>query len=172
MRHPSSPTATSRAVSKTVVSYMLLSLILALTGSGIALAAGGDISESLAKPQNPDFVRARKLIDQGDFGGAVPLLQKVVGAEARNADAYNLLGYSLRKLERYDEALRNYQRALEIAPKHRGAHEYIGETYLALNQPEKARQHLAALDDDCWFGCEEYDELKEAIEQYEAKGNS
>ena len=47
-----------------------------------------------------------------------------------------------------------------------------GETYLALNQPEQAKAHLAFLDDDCWFGCEEYDDLKEAIEQYEAKGGS
>lgn len=147
-------------------------LLLVLATAGVALGAGGNIGNDFAKPRNPDFAQARELIDQGDFSGAVPLLQKVVREEERNADAYNLLGYSLRKLGRYDEALRHYTRALEIKPKHRGAHEYIGETYLALDQPEKAREHLAFLDEDCWFGCEEYDELKAAIEEYEAKGGS
>ena len=36
-----------------------------------------------------------------------------------------------------------YQKALALDPKHRGAHEYIGEAYLTLDDPAKARQHLA-----------------------------
>ena len=36
-----------------------------------------------------------------------------------------------------------------------------------LKQPEKAKEHLAKLDSICFFGCEEFDELKEAIKGYE-----
>jgi tetratricopeptide (TPR) repeat protein len=147
-----------------------------LLTAGIAMAdgggGGGGGSETFLKPMHPDLERATQRIAQEDFAAALPLLEKVVREDDTNADAFNLLGYSLRKLERYDEALRNYERALKINPKHRGAHEYIGETYLALNLPEKAKVHLAALDDQCWFGCEEYDDLKEAIAEYEAAHGS
>ena len=36
-----------------------------------------------------------------------------------------------------------------------------------MKQPEKAKEHLAKLDSICFFGCEEFDELKEAIQGYE-----
>ena len=51
-------------------------------------------------------------------------------------------------------------------PRHRGAHEYIGELYLKLNQLDKAKYHLSKLDSICFFGCEEYDELKEALKNF------
>jgi hypothetical protein len=38
--------------------------------------------------------------------------------------------------------------------------------WLRLGQPEKAEERLAVLDKECFFGCEEYDELKQAIEEY------
>ena len=43
----------------------------------------------------------------------------------------------------------------------------LGELYLKLKQPEKAKEHLAKLDSICFFGCEEFYELKEAIQGYE-----
>jgi hypothetical protein len=36
--------------------------------------------------------------------------------------------------------------------------------YLQLGQMDKARQHLGALDKLCRFSCEEYRDLKKAIE--------
>ena len=36
-----------------------------------------------------------------------------------------------------------YEKALAIDPKHRGAHEYIGEAYLTLGNLPKAKEHLA-----------------------------
>ena len=80
----------------------------------------------------------------------------------------NYLGFSHRKLGNYEEAERYYLRALEIEPEHRGANEYIGELYLETDRPELAEERLQVLDDACFFGCEEYDELKEAIEAYKA----
>lgn len=59
---------------------------------------------------------------------------------------------------------------LAIDPKHRGAHEYIGEAYLMLGNVAKAREHLARLDRLCTFSCSEYRDLKKAIETYEKTG--
>ena len=56
-----------------------------------------------------------------------------------------------------------YQKALSIDPKHRGAHEYIGEAYLALDNLPKAKEHLGRLDKLCFFPCSEYKDLKKAV---------
>jgi tetratricopeptide (TPR) repeat protein len=68
-----------------------------------------------------------------------------------------------------DAAFKYYERALDINPKHRGAHEYVGETYLLANNLPKAEEHLAALDKLCFFSCEEYRDLKAAIADYKEK---
>ena len=83
-----------------------------------------------------------------------------------DADLLNLYAFSQRKLNKFDIALENYQKALQIDPEHRGANEYLGELYLILDQPDKAEERLEVLDRECFFGCEEYDELKQAIEDY------
>jgi tetratricopeptide (TPR) repeat protein len=64
---------------------------------------------------------------------------------------------------------KHYEEALRIDPKHRGAHEYIGEAYLMTGNLPKAREHLAALDKLCFFGCAELDQLKKAIAAYEGR---
>jgi tetratricopeptide (TPR) repeat protein len=68
----------------------------------------------------------------------------------------------LRNIKRYDESLVAYKRALEIDPKHRGAHEYIGIAYIQMSQLANAKIHLDALDKICTFSCEEYRDLKKA----------
>lgn len=116
-----------------------------------------------------DYQRGVKAVRTGNYGAALPLLQNVVSKNPRNADAWNFIGYSHRKLKRFVQALMAYQKALAIKPDHRGANEYIGELYLETGKPEKARERLKVLDSACFFGCEEFDELKAAIAAYEAK---
>ena len=68
-----------------------------------------------------------------------------------------------------DKALVYYEKALSLDSRHKGAHEYIGELYLKLKQPEKAKEHLAKLDSICFFGCEEFDELKMKLDQLDQR---
>ena len=68
-----------------------------------------------------------------------------------------------------DLAFKHYNEALRLAPKHRGAHEYIGEAYLRVGNVHKAREHLTQLDRLCFFGCAEYTSLKKALRDYESK---
>jgi lipoprotein NlpI len=62
---------------------------------------------------------------------------------------------------------KHYNQALSLDPKHRGAHEYIGEAYLMVKNSAKAKEHLAQLDKLCLFSCQEYTDLKNAIAAYE-----
>ncbi len=148
---------------------LAVALCLAL-GIGQALAAGG--GSSTAKKADPGYAQAVKLVEAGNYATAIPLLQKSIADDPTNADAHNYLGYSHRKLGDIETALAEYRTALELDPRHRGANEYLGELYLEQDKLDKAKERLAVLDDACFFGCEEYRELKEKIKVYEAKTGS
>ena len=139
----------------------------------VASVAWAMDSDNTDRPPAPpgDYELGVKAVRAGNYAAALPLLEKVVGKNAGDADAWNFIGYSQRKLKRFDQALIAYQKALAIKPDHRGANEYIGELYLQTGKPTKARERLKVLDSACFFGCEEYDELKAAIAAYEAKIN-
>ena len=146
-----------------------LILILALTVTGMTSSpVFADASSS------PDSRLApfQKLIDDDKYEMAISELKKALGESPDDADLLNLLAYSQRKLMRFDEALVNYQKALEIEPEHRGANEYLGELYLQLGQLDDALERLQVLDDACFFGCGEFDELEEEIKIYRSKNSA
>jgi len=149
--------------------FLALAAVVGLAGGG-AQAIGSSSSPSQAK--SSEYQQARKLIDAGDYAAALPLLQQVVAREPKNADAYNELGFTQRKLGDRAGALAQYQKALALEPQHLGANEYLGELYLEMGDLARARERLRALDRACFFGCEEYDELKAAIADYEARARS
>ena len=130
-----------------------------------------DLPEPKAGPQNPNMEAGRKAIDAKDYKAAVGHLTKAVQELPNDADAHNMLGYSYRKTGSFDKSMEHYQRALKLDSNNRGAHEYLGELYLDLNQPDNAEKQLAALKKACpFFGtCEEFEDLKKAIDGYKAK---
>jgi hypothetical protein len=96
------------------------------------------------------------------------LLNKAIASHPGNANYHNLYAFAIRKGPDPDMSLvfSEYAEALRIDPKHRGAHEYLGEAYLQINDLTKAKVQLAALDKLCFFVCEEYSDLKQAITKY------
>lgn len=135
-------------------------------GSDSGDSSGGDSSGAEAsKPGGQEFAKARKKVQAEEYKAAVPLLEKALKKDPKNADALNLLGYSHRKLGHTDKALTYYQQALALDPKHRGANEYLGELYLELKQLDKAEERLKVLSTAC-NACEEYVELKEKVEAF------
>jgi tetratricopeptide (TPR) repeat protein len=82
---------------------------------------------------------------------------------------HNELGFSYRKLGQFDKAFEHYKRALAIDPRHRGAHEYIGEAYLQVGDMAGAERHLAALRSICLLPCEELNDLQRAIDAQRAQ---
>ena len=147
-----------------------IAVLMVLLGFG-AGRAFGDLPEPKGKTENANIVAGRKAIDAKDYRGAVGHLTKAVQEEPKNADAHSMLGYSYRKLGTFDKSMEHYQTALKIDSNHRSAHEYLGELYLEMNQPDNAEKQLAALKKACpMFGrCEEYDDLKKALDTYKAK---
>lgn len=146
-------------------------LMMALCVALVSAAAWAADSQDSDRPKAPpgDYELGVKAVRAGDYAAALPLLEKVIARNADDADAWNFIGYSHRKLKRFDQAMIAYQKALAIKPDHRGANEYLGELYLETGKPDKARERLKVLDSACFFGCEEYDELKAAIAAYDAK---
>ena len=142
-----------------------LVLGLALFLGTTAFAAGGGGGSASSQPS--DYRKAVKAVKKEDYSAAVELLQKVVDKNPKDANAWNYMGYSLRNLQKYDEALAAYEKALQIKPKHKGALEYLGELYLQTGQLEKAKVTLKRLDDACYLSCKEYRELKKQIKNYE-----
>ena len=151
---------------------MFLGAALGLVAGGFALpvrAAGDDSTPASQKSTDPDYLAGKKAIEAGNWNTAIEDFTRAAARDKDNADIQNYLGYSYRKAGNLDTALKYYNVALKLAPDHRGAHEYIGEAYLIKGDLKMAKEHLAALDRICTFGCEEYRELKKAVAAYEQK---
>ena len=135
-------------------------------GSAIAFAA--DTDETPATAAVADFASARALVDEKKFDDALPVLRQLDQESPNNPDILNLIGFSLRKTGKMDEALAYYTRALALNPTHLGANEYLGELYLETKQPDKARERLAVLRQACG-DCEEFEDLSAQIDRYAAQ---
>lgn len=145
-------------------------IVLALAGFGLVPAyADGGYGNDNGKSKLSPF---QKLIEGEKYQQAITELDKALVDAPDDADLLNLMAYSNRKLGNFDSAMDYYLKALKIDPDHRGANEYLGELYLQLGQPEKAEERLSVLDKECFFGCDEYDKLKQAIEEYRKKNAS
>jgi Flp pilus assembly protein TadD len=137
----------------------------------LALQQPGWAADTPTAAAPDQLTPARALIKDKKWSEAIDELKRV--NDPGSADWNNLMGYSLRKAKTPDleGAERFYSEALRINPNHRGALEYSGELYLIKGDLATAEQRLAVLDKECRFGCEEYTDLKKAIERYKAAGN-
>jgi tetratricopeptide (TPR) repeat protein len=135
-------------------------------------AAPDESPRAADTPADPVIERALRANAEKDWARSQSILRDALLKDARNADYHNLYAYAIRKGEKpnLDLVFKHYNEALRINPKHRGAHEYIGEAYLMVGNVGKAKEHLSALDQICFFGCDEYGLLKKAIGEFEAKG--
>lgn len=148
--------------------------VLCTASGAFAADSGGSSSSSWSagtKAESGELKSAKASLAGGDYAAAQAQLKTALAADPGNADLHNLYAYSVRKGANPDMQIvfKHYEEALRLDPKHRGAHEYLGEAYLMVGNPAKAKEQLAALDKLCLFSCEEYDVLKKAIAAYEAK---
>jgi Tfp pilus assembly protein PilF len=129
-------------------------------------------TQDVASKQDSSLQAGRKAVALGDWQAAINHLEKAVLQEPKNADSFNLLAFSFRKQAKPNltKAFENYRIALKLDPKHKGAHEYIGEAYLMDNKPAEAEKHLAILESLCGNKtCEEYQDLAKAMADYSKK---
>jgi tetratricopeptide (TPR) repeat protein len=144
-------------------------LALAATLAGGVFVTG--LAEELetipgAAVRDPDYAAGKQALERKDWAEAIKRFGQAALRDPDNADLQNYLGFSYRNLGQLDPAFKHYQRALELNPRHRGAHEYAGEAYLMVGDLAGAERHLAALRKICLLGCEELRDLERDITAY------
>ena len=146
-------------------------------GVGVALlalccTARADFTEEdVGGPsQDPEVVAGKKAINDKRWSDAIKALSSAALRDTKSADLQTWLGYAHRNAGQLPKAFEHYERALKLNPRHRGAHEYVGEAYLMAGKPAQAEQHLKALQEICLIPCEELGDLKAKIERYRMYG--
>jgi len=132
----------------------------------VILACGISAAQAVDTEQStdaPDLSAVRAKIKTRDFRGAITELNGMIAQGVQHADLYSLLGYSLRKSGDQKTAMTFYAKALEFNPEHKGALEYQGELFVEIGDLARARTNAAKLAQLCPQGCEERDDLDQAI---------
>jgi Flp pilus assembly protein TadD len=145
----------------------------AVAGALAALPpAGADAfpteDDPAAAQADPDMVAGKKALEAKNWDAAIRAFSSAALRDTRNADVQSYLGFAHRKAGRLDEAFEHYGRALQLNPRHRGAHEYVREAYLMVGDLAKAEEHLAALRGICLLPCEELGDLEKEVGEYKA----
>ena len=142
---------------KAMIGLALASLLGAAVG-----AVPGHAVDNVTTKDAPDLTVVRAAIKAKNFDAALTELRGML-TKYQHPDVYNLMGFSLRKTGDQKQAMTFYRKALDFDPDHKGALEYQGELYLELGQAAKARENEAKLAKLCPSGCEELEDLREAI---------
>jgi tetratricopeptide (TPR) repeat protein len=145
-----------------------LMLTLAATPSTLAYAAFNEPAEA-APVSDADYRNGVIAVKAENWLEAITHLESAAKRHTRSADVHNLLGYAYRKSNNLDRSFTHYQRALDLDPEHRGAHEYIGEAWLMRGDAKQARSHLNELARICRSDCEEFHDLAKAIAEFESR---
>jgi tetratricopeptide (TPR) repeat protein len=102
------------------------------------------------------------IYQQHDYAGGIAKLKSL--GHDDHPDVANLIGFSSRKLGRYDDARHWYEKALAANPNHTLTWSYYGMWHAEQGNMLKARDHLEKVQSICGTGCREYVMLKEVIE--------
>ena len=150
-----------RVYMKKLTSIILTTLFL----SQPLFAAGGYSSGTSSASTNTSkdpFAAVYQLIEEKKFAEAHKALENL-NVPTKQADKFNLLGFTARKSGDLEKAGSYYKRALEINPKHVRALEYQGELFLQVGKLADAKQNLEKIQRICWLPCDEEKQLEEAI---------
>ncbi len=84
------------------------------------------------------LLKGKKLLDRGDYAGAVAQFKKATSILSTNAQAWNYLGVACQHAGQPTEAVTAYQRALALDRDLMEAHYNLGCLWLEQNKPEAA----------------------------------
>jgi predicted Zn-dependent protease len=106
----------------------------------------------------------------GEYDAALATLRSA--ANQHDPRVQTMIGFTLRKLGRVDEAFGYYFKALATRPDATTTRQYLGEAYLQIGDPARAREQLAEIAKRCGTACEDYAALAEEIARYERAGRT
>ena len=101
----------------------------------------------------------------GEHDAALATLRSAPSQDDPRVQA--MIGFTLRKLGRVDDAFGYYFKALATRPDATTTRQYLGEAYLQIGDPVRAREQLAEIARRCGTACEDYVALAEEIAKYE-----
>ncbi|MHC5037842.1 MAG: tetratricopeptide repeat protein [Planctomycetota bacterium] len=119
-------------------------LVLITIGAGAAWAEEGDSGISAAEKAKMHVDAAKKFYNQGKIMEARKHLLKAVKLDAKNFDAYFLLGLTYYREENRGGAMKYLTEAKKINPNHQQVNYYMGKAELDLGHLDKAIVHLRA----------------------------
>jgi tetratricopeptide (TPR) repeat protein len=100
-------------------------------------AAGAALKGARARDQQQSVMKG--------YGEARERFRTASSADANMKEAWNLLGYTSRRLGDYEESLAAYDKALALQPDYPEAIEYRAELFLLTGRLEQAKQAYAVL---------------------------
>jgi predicted Zn-dependent protease len=103
----------------------------------------------------------------GDYDAALATLRSA--AKQDDPRVQTMIGFTLRKLGRVDEAFGHYFKALATRPDSTTTRQYLGEAYLQIGDPARAREQLAEIAKRCGTTCEDYVALSQEIAKHERR---
>jgi predicted Zn-dependent protease len=106
----------------------------------------------------------------GHYDAALTTLRSAANQD--DPRVQTMTGFTLRKLGRVDEAFGYYFKALASRPDATTTRQYLGEAYLQIGDPARAREQLAEIAKRCGTACEDYVALAEEIAKYERAGRT
>ncbi len=108
------------------------------------------------------YIQGHALARRGFYEEALPILEAV--SRTDDSMVYTMLGFTHRKLGRWDVGMALYEKALALNPRNVNAREYRGEAYVSVGRVDDARAELAAVEAVCGRTCEQYLDLARVIE--------
>ena len=140
------------------------------SGSSSAGSSGGSASAIVNPLNSLELKNGLNLVQSLVYGKKYKKAEKrLISLEVKfpqNADIQNYLGFVSRKMDKLGKSDAYYKKALQINPMHKGALEYQGELFLQYKNVQKAKANLKLLERICGVNCEEYKDLKKAIESF------
>jgi predicted Zn-dependent protease len=101
----------------------------------------------------------------GEYAAALATLHSA--ANQADPRIQTMIGFSLRKLGRVDEAMEYYFKVLAAYPERTTTRQYLGEAFLQIGEPGKAKDQLAEIGKRCGTACEDYQLLADEIAKFE-----
>jgi tetratricopeptide (TPR) repeat protein len=95
-----------------------------------------------AQPSGGELEAIAKLVESGRLGPAEQQLRRLLARDATSAAAHDLLGVVLARQERFDEARKEFEAALSLAPDQLAVRQHLARVELALKRDAEALEEL------------------------------
>ena len=129
------------------VKFFTLLLVVSIFSGSLALGAPSAPKKSIEANESDLFASGTEKLLRGDYTAAEKDLRAAVRADDKNAGAHNNLAFVLRKQGsvHFDEALKQYNLAIELNDKLAEAYMYRGVLYQAMGKKDLALSDHARL---------------------------